>query len=315
MRAHARTHATPLQARAAAASCDYPAFFRAYATAPALGRALLDVMVPKLRWGAINVLVRGRGARWPVMGVGLPGVAILRAGGSQRGGGSKGLLPGMRQATYVGLDRVDVQSCKRLTPLWAQRCVVHPRAVADAAAPPPPRPLLPRPQVKAYKTPLPLSFVAGLMGFAPPPPAAAPAASGTSTAAEAARAAAPAASPPALEPLPGCRHTVCEGKAAPAPTVAEGVAACSQWLEAHGAVVEVTGGWCGWVWALGANWLGVLRRNCGSAAWQQPCLAVHSSCLATPQEAHPRVPPAPLLDRGRRAAAGCEGQCEQALHP
>ncbi|KAF5831238.1 SAC3/GANP/Nin1/mts3/eIF-3 p25 family-domain-containing protein [Dunaliella salina] len=120
-----------LASRAAAASCNFSAFFRLYVTAPALGRALLDVIAPKLRWAALNMLV------------------------------------------------------------------------------------------KAYKTNLPVSFVAGVMGFCPQE-------DGSKSSAEQQR----------EEPLPGCRHTVYVGRAAPAANVEEGVAACVQWLKAHGAVVE-----------------------------------------------------------------------------
>lgn len=47
-----------LAVRAALASADYAAFFRLYASAPALGRALMDIYVPKLRFDALTVAVK-----------------------------------------------------------------------------------------------------------------------------------------------------------------------------------------------------------------------------------------------------------------
>ncbi len=47
-----------LSVRAALASADYKAFFRLYAAAPALGRALMDIYVPKLRFDALTVVVK-----------------------------------------------------------------------------------------------------------------------------------------------------------------------------------------------------------------------------------------------------------------
>ena len=55
-----------LAARSAAAVGNYPSFFDAYASAPALGRALLDSMVPRLRWAALNVLVKAYKTALPV---------------------------------------------------------------------------------------------------------------------------------------------------------------------------------------------------------------------------------------------------------
>ena len=144
---HCISHA--LQARAAAAACNCPAFFRLYVRAPHMGRSLLDVITPKLRWAALNMLV------------------------------------------------------------------------------------------KAYKTNLPVPFVAGVLGFTPP----------QTSEADPDAAAAASSSHPQQETLPGCRQGGCVGKAAPAATVAEGVAACVRWLRAHGTVVEEQGeerGCWGW---------------------------------------------------------------------
>lgn len=47
-----------LRVRAALAAADYPAFFALYATAPSLGRALMDVYVPALRFDALSAVVK-----------------------------------------------------------------------------------------------------------------------------------------------------------------------------------------------------------------------------------------------------------------
>lgn len=150
-----------LAVRAAAAACDYPAFFALYAATPALGRALLDVIAPKLRWAALNVLVKG------------------------------------------------------------------------------------------YKTSLPVSFVARILGFSPQPPSASiPAAGGGKRPGEGDEGQHRGGQQQQQQrlqgeqpqvPLPGCRHAVFLGKAAAAASEEEGVAACVQWLLAHGAVVEEQG--------------------------------------------------------------------------
>lgn len=125
-----------LAVRAAAASHNFPAFFRLYASAPALGRSLLDVIAPKLRWAALNMLV------------------------------------------------------------------------------------------KAYKTNLPVTYVASVLGFSPQQ---LPRDSGGGGRLD--------AETQQQVPLPGCRLAVCPGKVAAADSEEEGVAACVQWLLAHGAVV------------------------------------------------------------------------------
>jgi hypothetical protein len=47
-----------LAVRAALAAADYRRFFRLYASAPALGRALMDIYVPHLRFDALSVAVK-----------------------------------------------------------------------------------------------------------------------------------------------------------------------------------------------------------------------------------------------------------------
>jgi len=120
-----------LDARHAIMNADFGAFFRAYAAAPNLGRALLDAVAPNIRWAALNVIV------------------------------------------------------------------------------------------KSYKTSVPVSFLAPLLGFVKGP----------------VHVARPV---PGKQPLPGCRQALYVGKATPADSEEAGVAACVDWLNAHGAVLEAT---------------------------------------------------------------------------
>jgi len=80
--------------------------------------------------------------------------------------------------------------------------------------------------VRAYKAPLPVDFIANTLGFCPPAPG---------------RTRIPPRAAP-KQPLPGCRSAAYVGKAAAAATQEEGVEACMQWLQAHGAVVETPEG-------------------------------------------------------------------------
>lgn len=52
--------------RAAVASSDYARFFKLYACAPALGRALMDIYVPTLRYDALNAVVKAFKPSLPV---------------------------------------------------------------------------------------------------------------------------------------------------------------------------------------------------------------------------------------------------------
>ena len=55
-----------LQVRAAVAAEEYALFFRLYATAPKLGRALMDLAVPRLRFAALNACVKAFKPSFPV---------------------------------------------------------------------------------------------------------------------------------------------------------------------------------------------------------------------------------------------------------
>ena len=93
--------ANALRAQAAAASANYPAFFKAYGAAPALGRALLDVMAPRMRWHALNTLVKAYKASLPVRFVAqMLGFAPQPTGRVPPSPPAP--LPGCRQAAFVG---------------------------------------------------------------------------------------------------------------------------------------------------------------------------------------------------------------------
>jgi len=47
-----------MQVREAVCTHDWSAFFRLYAAAPAMGRALMDMAAPSMRWTALNALVK-----------------------------------------------------------------------------------------------------------------------------------------------------------------------------------------------------------------------------------------------------------------
>lgn len=52
--------------RRAVMTADYPAFFRLYSNAPHLGKALMDLILPKVRWVALNVLLKAFKTNLPV---------------------------------------------------------------------------------------------------------------------------------------------------------------------------------------------------------------------------------------------------------
>lgn len=109
-----------MQVRQAVYTDDYAAFFRLYATAPGMGRALLDMFVAVVRWRALNTLVR---AFKPAVGVDF--VARLlgfspRKGPPNGGGGAEPeegkeeavaaleVLPGCSAAVFPGRNQPEV---------------------------------------------------------------------------------------------------------------------------------------------------------------------------------------------------------------
>lgn len=80
-----------LAVRQAVYTDDYAAFFRLYATAPNMGRALLDMFVAVVRWRALGTLVR---AFKPAVGVDfvarLLAFSPRKASGNNGGGGAGG---------------------------------------------------------------------------------------------------------------------------------------------------------------------------------------------------------------------------------
>ncbi|KIY94984.1 hypothetical protein MNEG_12976 [Monoraphidium neglectum] len=104
-----------LQARSAIASRSYHRFFELYASAPNLGRALLDVHVPSMRWHALNALARAFRPGVPLRALAeaagfaaRPSAAAAAAERRERerersrGGGGGGPLPGRGSVVFDG---------------------------------------------------------------------------------------------------------------------------------------------------------------------------------------------------------------------
>ena len=89
--------------------------------------------------------------------------------------------------------------------------------------------------VKGFKTSVPVSFLAPVLGFITPQPSPPRAVATTSRQQIPNPEAAGAAS---SQPLPGCRSAVYVGKAAPEAREEDAVKACSEWLKSYGAVLE-----------------------------------------------------------------------------
>jgi hypothetical protein len=144
--------ANALRARAALAQGDPLAFVAAYRSAPALGRALLDVALPRLRFSALQALVRAFRpgllpiealARW--LGFWDPAVVVRRKK-RERQRPTPPPLPGCRAAFFEG-DGEGAASLEEACAAcleWARAhgAVVVPleEAGVAAAAPPPPPP-------------------------------------------------------------------------------------------------------------------------------------------------------------------------------
>lgn len=110
-----------LQVREAVCTDDYAAFFRLYAAAPGMGRALLDMFVGVVRWRALNLLVR---AFKPSLGVDfvarLLGFVARRDSGSGDNGDATEahgdaaaleVLPGCSAAVFPGKHKAAVSAC------------------------------------------------------------------------------------------------------------------------------------------------------------------------------------------------------------
>lgn len=93
-----------LQARSAIAARSYARFFRLYASAPNLGRAVMDVHVPSMRWHALNVLCRAYRPTVPVGAFATAAGFVAPASAEQRQGDSGGgePAPGRRTVEFNG---------------------------------------------------------------------------------------------------------------------------------------------------------------------------------------------------------------------
>jgi hypothetical protein len=110
-----------LAVRAALAVEDYPAFFRLYATAPHLGRALMDLCMSRVRFGALNSFCK---AFRPSVSVAF----LLRVlGFLEQPGGAMAVerpstataqepLPGCSEACYAGRNAAQVMEPHGMLP-------------------------------------------------------------------------------------------------------------------------------------------------------------------------------------------------------
>lgn len=96
-----------LKVRSAVAADDYALFFRLYATAPKLGRALMDLAVPRQRFAALNAFVKAFKPSVPVdflatlLGFVAPEDAEHKSG-KEKGSGMTVPLPGCANCVFEG---------------------------------------------------------------------------------------------------------------------------------------------------------------------------------------------------------------------
>jgi SAC3 family protein LENG8/THP3 len=100
-----------LKVRSAVASEDYALFFKLYSTAPKLGRALMDLAVPRLRFGCLNSCVKAFKPSLPVdflarmlgfVNVNNPGEEEEEEGKKNKEKIEKQPLPGCASAVFIG---------------------------------------------------------------------------------------------------------------------------------------------------------------------------------------------------------------------
>jgi hypothetical protein len=93
---------------------DFAAFFRLYARAPNMGRALMDLAVAKMRWLGLNVAVRAFRPTLPVAVLARMLGFVARADASGAGGdgappqADARPLPGCSRASYEGTAKPQV---------------------------------------------------------------------------------------------------------------------------------------------------------------------------------------------------------------
>lgn len=89
-----------LQVREAVASSDFAAYFKLYVTAPALGRALMDMALPRVRYSALHVLTRAYQPSVPVAFVARLLGFVARS--CNAASPTEDTLPGCRRPVFVG---------------------------------------------------------------------------------------------------------------------------------------------------------------------------------------------------------------------
>ena len=98
--------------RRAVMTADYSTFFRLYSTAPHLGKALMDLILPKVRWVALNVLLKAFKTNLPISFLApllgfVPNSSSYKTGVTEESSGAlpgctSGALPGCRHQDYPG---------------------------------------------------------------------------------------------------------------------------------------------------------------------------------------------------------------------
>ncbi|GBF94733.1 hypothetical protein Rsub_07616 [Raphidocelis subcapitata] len=116
-----------LAARAAIAARSYSRFFQLYASAPHLGRALLDVHVPSMRWHALNALARAYRPGVPFDRLAAAAGFVAAPGGSCGGGGGGeggAPAPGRRTRVFPGEHEAAAGAAAGLAEAeeWARSC-------------------------------------------------------------------------------------------------------------------------------------------------------------------------------------------------
>jgi len=90
-----------LQVREAVAAGDFAAYFKLYADAPNLGRALMDMALPRVRYSALHVLTRAYQPSVPLAFVARM-LGFVARGPRAAGSPAAAPLPGCSQAVFAG---------------------------------------------------------------------------------------------------------------------------------------------------------------------------------------------------------------------
>ncbi|KAG2491433.1 hypothetical protein HYH03_010219 [Edaphochlamys debaryana] len=199
-----------LKTREAVMTLNYAAFFRLYASAPALGRAILDAVAEPMRWAGLNAFVKACDLPVPV-------AAMAQLLGFWTQPPARPRAP----ATPPQQAQPQVQAEEQQSPRAADGVDGQEAAGAGKAE-------------QGSKD------EAKPEGSAMEEAEAKPEA-GAEAKAEEKQEGAEAGPEAESAPLPGCAHVRLPGEAAPAETEEEGVEACVAWLHNHGAVVVEKG--------------------------------------------------------------------------